>query len=256
MDNEIFTKINNKLYKISDGLEFITKIISSPKDVLQFLQQLMRSPEDGLQIMNKFINSPADALKMINKMMNQAKVDSTTGSSPGSSHVSDPILELNEDPFNNSAQLKVMFEKMTENMNVEPTVKDLEVAASPVNNVPTSTLEIEEPLNSPMTTNSIIDEIINGSIRNDPLDTILCEAIKLEYEGSASVSTNSSSRELNDVERAKLNELIVANKALYAPVEEDLSSLISDDYQMKVIIARSLSTWQLSIPFLSLLCHW
>lgn len=30
------------------------------------------------------------------------------------------------------------------------------------------------------------------------------------------------------VERAKLNELIVANKALHAPIDDDLSQLIGD----------------------------
>lgn len=42
-----------------------------------------------------------------------------------------------------------------------------------------------------------------------------------------------NSIELNDAERAKLNELIVANKALYAPVDEDLGSLISEDCRIK-----------------------
>lgn len=37
------------------------------------------------------------------------------------------------------------------------------------------------------------------------------------------------SRELNDAERAKLNELIVANKTLSTPVDEDATNWIAED---------------------------
>lgn len=40
---------------------------------------------------------------------------------------------------------------------------------------------------------------------------------------------------LNDAERAKLNELIVANKALLAPLDEDITNLIGEDCKFKVI---------------------
>lgn len=46
--------------------------------------------------------------------------------------------------------------------------------------------------------------------------------------------SHGNSRELNDAERAKLNELIVASKALLTPVDEDLSSLIGEDCLLNV----------------------
>lgn len=60
------------------------------------------------------------------------------------------------------------------------------------------------------------------------IESILSEAIKLEFSTYTPSSLSvpglhpdglPHSRELNDAERAKLNELIVANKALLAPLE-------------------------------------
>ncbi|CAH0597576.1 unnamed protein product [Chrysodeixis includens] len=66
-------------------------------------------------------------------------------------------------------------------------------------------------------------------IEPNSMESILCEAIKLEFEAYTSVNPCSgSSRELNEVERAKLNELIVANKALNAPIDDDVSQLVGD----------------------------
>lgn len=66
-------------------------------------------------------------------------------------------------------------------------------------------------------------------IEPNSIESILCEAIKLEFEAYTSVnSCSGSSRELNEVERAKLNELIVANKALHAPIDDDVSQLIGN----------------------------
>lgn len=65
-------------------------------------------------------------------------------------------------------------------------------------------------------------------IEPNSMESILCEAIKLEFEAYTSVnSCSGSSRELNEVERAKLNELIVANKVLYSPIDDDLTMLES-----------------------------
>lgn len=64
---------------------------------------------------------------------------------------------------------------------------------------------------------------------SNSFDTFLSEAIKLEFSTytprTLSVTHihsegSPSGRELNDAERAKLNELIVANKAMLAPLEE------------------------------------
>lgn len=67
-------------------------------------------------------------------------------------------------------------------------------------------------------------------IEPNSIESILCEAIKLEYEAYSSLAQgHSNSRELNDAERAKLNELIVANKALLAPLDDDINTLILEE---------------------------
>ncbi|XP_046401501.1 nuclear hormone receptor HR96-like isoform X2 [Ischnura elegans] len=74
-------------------------------------------------------------------------------------------------------------------------------------------------------------------IAPDSIGSILSEAIKIEFEalGPLHCSIRSSSdggcggggslqRHLNEVERAKINELVVANQALLAPLDADLSA--------------------------------
>ncbi|CAG9835626.1 unnamed protein product [Diabrotica balteata] len=61
---------------------------------------------------------------------------------------------------------------------------------------------------------------------NNPIESVLCEAIKLEFQAFSSIPQSpSNSRELNDAERAKLNELIVANKAFLMPIDEEFENL-------------------------------
>lgn len=72
------------------------------------------------------------------------------------------------------------------------------------------------------------------------IESILCEAIKLEFDAYSSMAhSRGPSRELNDAERAKLNELIVANKTLSTPVDEDATNWIAEDCR-KVNVHNSL----------------
>jgi len=86
-----------------------------------------------------------------------------------------------------------------------------------------------------------IDIYFRIPIAANSIESILCEAIKLEYSAFSSFGGNQSSRELNDAERAKLNELIVANKALLAPLDDDITNLVGDECKFKV-------------PFMSYMC--
>jgi nuclear receptor subfamily 1 group I len=75
------------------------------------------------------------------------------------------------------------------------------------------------------------------SIEPNSIESILCEAIKLEFEAYSSIAQcHSNSRELNDAERAKLNELIVANKALLSPLDDELNNLIGSDYKFRSLL--------------------
>ncbi|KAF4532555.1 hypothetical protein B566_EDAN008479 [Ephemera danica] len=95
-----------------------------------------------------------------------------------------------------------------------------------------STLQTSTVINNPVISTRHTDtQSVSSAV--DSIESILSEAIKLEFEAYSARSTSSTSRQLNEAERAKLNELIVANKALLAPLDDDLSTLIGDDCHFK-----------------------
>ena len=79
-------------------------------------------------------------------------------------------------------------------------------------------------------------------VQPDSLESILAEAIKLEFQAYSSLTqTHQNSRELNEAERAKINELIAANKALHDPLDNDITSLVGDDCRFKVYFCLFIS---------------
>lgn len=224
----VFTKF---MSSPTDSLDIIAKIASSPGEVLQFIQQLMNRPEDALQIMNKFMNSPAEALKMLNQMVNVPAADSTTSSTD----YADKIIKDNP-------MIKSMLEIHVDQLNVPTTTSSSQASQAMPKNIPYSceskiydaTCLVDghpqpEKIQSSEKMENIMEDVNAKPIQPNSLEAVICEAIKLEYEASGFFApllvNGATSRDLNDAERAKLNELIVANKALYAPLDEDLSGL-------------------------------
>ena len=211
----VFTKF---MSSPTDALEIIAKIASSPNEVLQFIQQLMNSPEDALQIMNKFMNSPAEALKLLNKMVNNPSIDSTTtATTEARAHKNDEtLMDLQSNPM-----IKKMLGNKFEN---QPPQLSNKTCANDVNN------HTAYPKTGETSTSSIIKHILNEvqeePIQNDTLEAAMCDAIYIEYQ-TFTLAGNSpnASRDLTEAERSKLNELIVANKALYDPIDGDLTGL-------------------------------
>lgn len=246
----------------TDALQIIGKIMSSPADVLQFMQQLMNQPEDAVQIMNKFMNAPAEALQMINKMMNHSDVIETIKEAADTSQQDDedpqpePILPHTIQPSIPQASNSAAASPSS--------TSHCEITSPPFDTFLFNSLS-DPPSDPPPTQsappdteyNMFPDPATKSTFFSSTLEAVLEQAIRLEYEGyngsslgasssSSSGSGGSSSTssgqqpqlggnsiELNDAERAKLNELIVANKALYAPVDDDLASLISEDCRIK-----------------------
>ncbi|XP_058464455.1 nuclear hormone receptor HR96 [Malaya genurostris] len=236
----------------TDALQIIGKIMSSPAEVLHFMQQLMNQPEDAVQIMNKFMNAPAEALQMINKMMNHSDVIETI------KEAADTSQHNEDDPHTETIRSLIMdpqsIPPSSQSENASPSSTSqhcetsspsfdsfLHLGASPAEPNCHRTAAEQSDVN-------LFQDIEGRSVLPNTLESILMQAIRLEYEGyngstlgssgasSSSVGPQQSvtnSIELNDAERAKLNELIVANKALYAPVDEDLGSLISEDCRIK-----------------------
>lgn len=235
----VFTKF---MSSPTDALEIIAKIASSPNEVLQFIQQLMNSPEDALQIMNKFMNSPAEALKMLNQMVNHSNsVDSTTKCKE------EPAVTIEvEDDSNIATSLPTSVPTIANKDN--PMIKsmlDTQLGDSPHSAMVVSPSREEEDrqdkIESPEsseTLHSILNSMTDFSVpQHSSLESVIDEAIKLEYETVNSLApSTSNNRELNDAERAKLNELIVANKALYAPLDEDLSGLDECSIKVRIVV--------------------
>ncbi|XP_012260110.2 uncharacterized protein LOC105688403 isoform X2 [Athalia rosae] len=88
-------------------------------------------------------------------------------------------------------------------------------------------------------TKDVLQEVQRIPIVVNSIESILYEAIKLEFSACSALGGNQNSRELNDAERAKLNELIVANKALLAPLDDDITNLVGEDCRFKANASHS-----------------
>lgn len=221
----VFTKF---MSSPTDALEIIAKIASSPDEVLQFIQQLMNSPEDALQIMNKFMNSPAEALKMLNKMVNNSNVDSTTQSKEQT------MCHIDHNKEDTNPMIKSMLETNLPKIKEDnsPTTSSIPTASTSAAaqiscDQPQQATGSNESSSSTIIRN-ILNDVSDEPIQTNSLESVICDAIHLEYDVQppfAKSPANINTRELNEAERAKLNELIAANKALYAPLDEDLTGL-------------------------------
>lgn len=88
-------------------------------------------------------------------------------------------------------------------------------------------------------TKDVLQDVQRIPIAANSIESILCEAIKLEFSAYSALGGNQSTRELNDAERAKLNELIVANKALLAPLDDDITNLVGEECKFKGSFGQS-----------------
>uniref|UniRef100_A0A182JXU7 NR LBD domain-containing protein n=1 Tax=Anopheles christyi TaxID=43041 RepID=A0A182JXU7_9DIPT len=233
----------------TDALQLIGKIVSSPADVLQFMQQLMNQPEDALQMIRSLMQESTIGSEPIGTISAAASPSSTSNYEPPYTSMLDPLLSstttslVHSHPYHHNHQLHQMSTAIQPaSPSCSSDIADVVFSAS-------STFGHDPPIIVPPTDDlGIFQDIEAKSIMPHTLESVLMQAIKLEYEGynsspigsSASQQSTvhhppvgSNSIELNDAERAKLNELIVANKALYAPVDDDLASLISDDCRIK-----------------------
>lgn len=196
----------------TDALQIIFKIMSSPKDVLQFMTELTKAPQDALEIMSRFLSTPGDALAGINMIMlkDENNADDTHNEMIKS------MLDVSSVDSPNSSVASPSSAFQSIRVPNSPPLNDYDNNNNDYKQNTTKLLnEISQDLNrkhSPFNANSI--------------DSIINEAIKLEYETPQTITQlKSQTRELNEVEIMKIQELLDSNKALYAPVDEDLSNL-------------------------------
>lgn len=213
----VFTKF---MASPTDALEIIAKCVNSPSDVLYFIQQLMSTPENAVDIVNKFMNSPGEAMKMLNDMVDITMVDSTTKMESSdltnlmapSESAADAVF-----PIPNDIVTDTLF--YTKGLS-SPSVKNL--LQSP-HGEPSFR---SDQKNAPMPDQCVKESEAEINCRENTLESVINDAIKIEYNWNGKESN--INRELNDSETAKLNELIVAYKALFVPLDEDITPLVND----------------------------
>ncbi|CAH0554438.1 unnamed protein product [Brassicogethes aeneus] len=120
-------------------------------------------------------------------------------------------------------------EKEVENVILESLVGNVHRKCNNIGNNAQSPVEASQKMLD--ITKDVVQDVQRiNAVASSPIESILCEAIKLEYEAYSSIAPcQSNSRELNDAERAKLNELIVANKSLLSPVDAELNTLLNGE---------------------------
>lgn len=207
----------------TDAITMIFKIMSSPKEVLKFMTELAKSPHNALEIMKRFMAGPEETLVGINRLI----------SSPGSQSPDDKCEQRNE-------MIKSMLDVSSIGSPSSASSNSSPLSAFPhLPNSPLSMINEHDNNNNDYRTNTvkILDEISQDVFSAqspssvNSIESIINEAIKLEYE--ATQVMRSPSRELNEVEVMKIQELLDSNKALYAPVDEDLTTLVFGDCQIK-----------------------
>lgn len=260
----------------NEVLQFIQQLMNSPQDALDVMTKYMNDPAEALKMINRMINNediPSMNEGNTEEERLRRKVEGNLIKSIISTNTIDaaPALECNPiqtfNPFNSYSHLsyhhtpsQCSSEVAANSANTsssgtsqstyhtQPTKSTPAPSSSSNTNSITNTNNINDNNNTNNHMNNasdtskysdILEEISKKQIQPNSIESILCEAIKLEYDCFPPMSqNNTSNRELNDSERAKLNELIVANKALYAPVDEDWANLISDNARLKVMYSK------------------
>lgn len=195
-----------------DALKIISKIMNSPFDALDVFTKFMGSPNDSLEIIAKCVHSPADVLQFIQQLMrspeNAVETVNTFLNSPA-----EAMRMLND---------LVITSMVDSTTKTEPTNwKTSSSSISKVNDEPSETF-LPTPIPPPCTELPTTD-FTDDSVQPNSLEAIISDAIHIEYNRYNKEPI--PSRELNDAETAKLNELIVAYKTLFLPLDEDISVL-------------------------------
>lgn len=215
----------------TDALQLIFKIMSSPGSVLQFMTELTETPQKALEIMKRFMSSTNDTLTGLNQIMT-----SQSESSDQSDHQNEMIKSMLEVSSVDSPNSSVASPSSA--------FQSIRVPDSPQSLTTSYGSDFDNNNNNNdyrHNTESLLNEISHDISRKqspfngNSIDSIINEAIKLEYETPEMVNQIRSPhhRELSEIEILKIQELIDSNKALYAPVDDDLVSFDTDNCQIK-----------------------
>jgi nuclear receptor subfamily 1 group I len=69
--------------------------------------------------------------------------------------------------------------------------------------------------------------------RLETVNSVLSVAIRAEFSAASLIGMNHNQTELNDAERAKIYELVVANEAMKSPIDVDASHKVNGTKKSK-----------------------
>lgn len=223
--------------------ELIERLIQDPGLVIKFLSNpnLVAKIFQDKNLIMKIMTDPSTVTRLTSDPQVSEFLEEN-GALDGPSDSSDYQSEVvNTDELGNNDISDNMMRNMldTEHSSVEnPILTNLitpSKAESYVEKIEESSQSGDwDAINVNDVTCDVLQDVERIPIVENSIESILCEAIKLEFSAYSSLGGNPNSRELNDAERAKLNELIVANKALLAPLDDDITNLVGEECRFKV----------------------
>ncbi|CAK9824450.1 Nuclear hormone receptor HR96 [Anthophora retusa] len=217
--NNKFTQDSTRITKLVNNSNFITKVFQNEELLLKIMTDpvVISKLEADPQMSQFFKENGSNAEKEI------------TSEKDANVHFKDDGKSTSSRVFRSAFKIK---QKQVEN----PILTDLITNSSQeecVKQRNESNSSSDWNRNVSDVTTDVLQDVQRVPIAANSIESILCEAIKLEFSAYSALGGMETRRVLNDAERAKLNELIVANKALLAPLDEDITNLIGEDCKFK-----------------------
>lgn len=213
----------------TDSLQMIFKIMSSPKDVIQFMSDLAKEPQQAWDVMKRFRSSKTDSLQSLNEIMKESMTaEAQSPEGPSNEMIKSMLDGSSVDSPNSSINSPSSFNSFRTPNSPQVVPFDYSPPDYDSNNNNDYQNDTEKLLSE------MSEDLKESPLHHSPMDSIISEAIKLEFDTpEVAYHMRSSSRALNEVEIAKIQELIDSNKALYAPVDEDMTALMFGDSPIK-----------------------
>ncbi|XP_050594215.1 nuclear hormone receptor HR96 [Bombus affinis] len=220
-----FSQDSTLIAKLVNNSNFITKIFQNEELLIKIMSDpvVISKLEADPQISHFFKKTGVvtDKEALSEKEASTQYKDDVKPSNNNSSHTFKPILKVKQKQVENP----ILTDLIT-NSSHEECIKQRD-----------NTSDWNRNLSD--VTRDVLQDVQRVPIAVNSIESILCEAIKLEFSTYSALGGMETRRVLNDAERAKLNELIVANKALLAPLDEDITNLIGEDCKFKNNFSRS-----------------
>ncbi|OAD59902.1 Nuclear hormone receptor HR96 [Eufriesea mexicana] len=238
-NKEMYMKEDNLVSnKVPQDSTLITKLVNNSN----FITKIFQNEELLLKIMtDPAVISKLEADPQISQFFKKNGIVSdkeTLSEKEMNTHFKDDV----KSNHNNSSHLLKSTAKVKEKQVENPILTDLITNSSQeecIKQRDESNTGGDWNRNISDVTRDVLQDVQRVPIAANSIESILCEAIKLEFSAYSALGGMETRRVLNDAERAKLNELIVANKALLAPLDEDITNLIGEDCKFKNNFGRS-----------------